>query len=640
MKKFFNKSGIDKFLSIGGGYVLILVSLFALAGCNHTGKTAKVEFVQPANGSLSAKIENGADITTGDSFKEGTVIIFTAIPSEGYKVDLWENAEATNADKTQAKLTVGKTAVKIKVTISAIPPKPATDGIVTFSAGEHGALKATVNGSEIQSGALQKAGTEILFTATPESGYKVANWEPNETDTIKLKSTDDKLKGTHTVIGDVTIKVNFAPLSKCKITFSQDASVPAGTTITATAGEGTSARQINSGDSINQGERIEWKASGFDETKYKAVWTIKRGGIVWGNTGVKPLPKNPLVFTGAYTNDGRDIDAVLKMEAIPTAKVCDKDTDIITVAGKTHIENAQPQYVYIKLTNDTFNTNIVTKCYEVGSWFTNLPAGLTAKTDCNETVTLTEENTKLRVQFFGIPTETKAETIEVTIPKECLTGGKTITATNNENAKFNITESFKITAGNITVNANDPAVTLKATAKIEVLYNPLAGNGLYKLQITDALTGITSKTSHKITTTFKIKGATTNESSTGNASISPKAPFNVTINGGIPVDKIKDDSTVTAQITVQKQGAVTLNTNHPIKAFATPKQAPANASVKITIPVNGTDLQKDDIVAFSSSEVTIPDHTITESEVTAKKFSITFTMPEPAVDVTITVTKK
>lgn len=255
MRRFFYKSNIDKILSIfaRGGNALILLCLLVLAGChnkvapkvNTEAAKAKIEFVQPANGSLTAKVENGNAISSGEFFSEGTKIIFTALPKAGYQVDSWENAVATNADKTQAELTVGKTAVKVKVRLSVIPPQPATDGIITFSAGEHGSIKATIDGVEIVSGTKQSANKEIIFTATPENGYKVANWEPDENDTIKLRSTDIKDVGVHTVKGDVTIRVNFAPLAKCRITFSKEPSVPETVTITSKVGEGSAVRIIN-----------------------------------------------------------------------------------------------------------------------------------------------------------------------------------------------------------------------------------------------------------------------------------------------------------------------------------------------------------------------------------------------------------
>ena len=97
MRRFFYKSNIDKILSIfeRGGSALILLCLLVLAGChnkvapkvNTEAAKAKIEFVQPANGSLTAKVENGNAISSGEFFSEGTKIIFTALPKAGYQVD-------------------------------------------------------------------------------------------------------------------------------------------------------------------------------------------------------------------------------------------------------------------------------------------------------------------------------------------------------------------------------------------------------------------------------------------------------------------------------------------------------------------------------------------------------------------------
>ena len=558
MRRFFYKSNIDKILSIfeKGGSALILLCLLVLAGChnkvapkvNTEAAKAKIEFVQPANGSLTAKVENGNAISSGEFFSEGTKIIFTALPKAGYQVDSWENAVATNADKTQAELTVGKTAVKVKVRLSVIPPQPATDGIITFSAGEHGSIKATIDGVEIVSGTKQSANKEIIFTATPENGYKVANWEPDENDTIKLRSTDIKDVGVHTVKGDVTIRVNFAPLAKCRITFSKDASVPGAVTITATAGEGATARPINSGEEINQGERIEFNASGFDVAEYEAVWTVKRGG-----TPMKaPFHKNPLTFPGTFTLDGRDIDVVLKIEKKITAKVVDSTKDEITVVGKTNVENAQPQFVYIKLTNDTFKTDVVTTCYDVTSWFTNLPRGLTVKTDCNANAMLDSTKTKLKVQFFGVPTEAKDEAIKVTIPKKCLTSGRRITAEINESAKFSFTEGFPVTAESSISFTGVDSITLNPDAKITVRYNPSAK--IYVIAIADCINSLPDKTSYTVKCKFTVKGSVTNATTEVSARINKNGDkFVASITALIPEADIKDASTVSAEIIVTKK---------------------------------------------------------------------------------------
>jgi hypothetical protein len=52
---------------------------------------------------------------------------------------------------------------------------------VTFSASANGTITATVDGSAITTGAAVEYGKSVIFTATPDSGYKVSGWTLNGT---------------------------------------------------------------------------------------------------------------------------------------------------------------------------------------------------------------------------------------------------------------------------------------------------------------------------------------------------------------------------------------------------------------------------------------------------------------------------
>lgn len=517
MKRFFSK---DKILRVLGlvGFVFVFAGCKGPQNLEATKVGYKLEFVQPANGSLVAKLENGTEVKSGDSFNEGTNILFTATPNKDYAVEKWENAEATNGDKTQAKLTIGKTDVKVKVSFVKIQ-KPATDGVVNFSAGENGKVQATVNGAEIKSGELQKASTEIVFTAIPDDGYMVASWDPE--DAIKLIRTNTKLEGTHKVTGDIDIKVYFAPLSDIKITFQKDPTISSSEVkIIATAGKDATARTINSGETIKQGERIQFEATGFDETKYKAEWTVTRGNISNGviNGGITQIfPKDKIWFEGSYTSDGRDIDATLKLIYIPTKvipiEIGDKDKDEIIVGGKTNVENKAPQYVYIKLTD----YKLLTSKLEPGktdltSWFTNIPEGLTAKVNRAETMAFIDEDkaegtcTGVKVEFWGAATSASSEEIKVTIPADFIKNSQDLIVNklifvSNSKAKYNISKGPKFTIGNIKFDNGGTDVTLKPDAKIEVKYNHSAKK--YVIEILDALNGITDNKTHTVNCVFR-----------------------------------------------------------------------------------------------------------------------------------------
>lgn len=59
----------------------------------------------------------------------------------------------------------------------AVTPVPPTKYTVTFSVdGENGNLIATVDGTDISSGDVIEKGKTVEFTATPNTGYKVAGW--------------------------------------------------------------------------------------------------------------------------------------------------------------------------------------------------------------------------------------------------------------------------------------------------------------------------------------------------------------------------------------------------------------------------------------------------------------------------------
>lgn len=64
-------------------------------------------------------------------------------------------------------------------TLAEYSPGPEDKYTVTFSASENGSLSASVDGSSIDSGALVKAGKNIVFTAVPDPGYRVAAWIVN-----------------------------------------------------------------------------------------------------------------------------------------------------------------------------------------------------------------------------------------------------------------------------------------------------------------------------------------------------------------------------------------------------------------------------------------------------------------------------
>ena len=104
-----------------------------------------------------------------------------------------------------------------------------------------------------------------------------------------------------------------------------------------------------------------------------------------------------------------------------------------TVSG-TRNETLNSVEVNISLTFDTLQNVAVDD--DVKSWFTNLPAGLTA------VINFVSSDMKfVSITISGTPTKAKNEAMAITIPAGKLTSGAALTVTPNDNARFEIAQS-------------------------------------------------------------------------------------------------------------------------------------------------------------------------------------------------------
>lgn len=122
-----------------------------------------------------------------------------------------------------------------------------------------------------------------------------------------------------------------------------------------------------------------------------------------------------------------------------------------TVSG-TRNETLNSVEVNISLKFDTFQSMEVND--DVGSWFTNLPAGLTA------VINFVSSDMKfVSITISGTPTKAKNEAMAITIPGGKLASGAALTVTPNDNARFEIAESeYALTAMSATVTGPMPFV--------------------------------------------------------------------------------------------------------------------------------------------------------------------------------------
>ena len=138
--------------------------------------------VNGGNGDLTATVD-GKTITSPAQVEKGKNVAFTATPNKKYAVDKWSitpsNALIENgkAEDITAKVKVTEnTTVNVTFKSTAVQPPtpPVTDGCtITMSAGANGSITAS---PVIPAGDKVAKDTEITFTATANTGYRVDTW--------------------------------------------------------------------------------------------------------------------------------------------------------------------------------------------------------------------------------------------------------------------------------------------------------------------------------------------------------------------------------------------------------------------------------------------------------------------------------
>ena len=114
------------------------------------------------------------------------------------------------------------------------------------------------------------------------------------------------------------------------------------------------------------------------------------------------------------------------------------------------------QTATITLTNETVIAAGLTNV-NAASWFTNLPAGMTATADA-----ATGGATSITITFGGTPTATSSATFDITIPASALTGAASLAVTTNAAAVFAIgspatTYPISFSTNNVAQNGLTPA---------------------------------------------------------------------------------------------------------------------------------------------------------------------------------------
>ena len=165
----------------------------------------KVTMSAGANGSISA----APALPAGGMVNENTIIVFTAAPNEGYTVDAWTITGGHLESGGQAGSSTAMVKITGPVTVAvSFKLKPPTTYTVSFGvAGTNGTISATykADGAAFTSGTAVAENTALVFTASPDTGYKVEKWTVNGTAVPGNTSNTYE----HTVTQAADIRVSF-----------------------------------------------------------------------------------------------------------------------------------------------------------------------------------------------------------------------------------------------------------------------------------------------------------------------------------------------------------------------------------------------------------------------------------------------
>lgn len=181
--------------------------------------------VNDGNGELTATVD-GKTITSPAQVEKGKNVAFTATPNKKYAVDKWSitpsNALIENgkAEDTTAKVKVtANTTVNVTFKSTAVQPPtpPVTDGCtVTMSAGVNGSITAN---PVIPAGGKVAKDTEITFTATANTGYRVDTWAITG-GAIQAGGQQGDTTAKVKVIADTTVNVTFKPIVYTQVAYA------------------------------------------------------------------------------------------------------------------------------------------------------------------------------------------------------------------------------------------------------------------------------------------------------------------------------------------------------------------------------------------------------------------------------------
>ena len=224
--------------------------------------------VTPKGGGDAVSVESGKKVA------RGSIVTFTATPSEGYEVEKWlvngsEDRQAgqnttltmTLEEDTDVQLYFKKEAAKYVVNFTADPVK---GGTITASGYVNGQLKTITTGESVPES------TYIDFEATANEGYEFEKFTVNGADGTPDFANPNKL--SQEITAETNIVAHFKSVES-KITITYTAGEHGKFTTVKVQKEGQDDVAINSGDEVDRGAYIVFNVEP-DKGYIVDKWTV------------------------------------------------------------------------------------------------------------------------------------------------------------------------------------------------------------------------------------------------------------------------------------------------------------------------------------------------------------------------------
>ncbi|MCL2796869.1 MAG: hypothetical protein FWD58_02280 [Firmicutes bacterium] len=226
--------------------------------------------VKGGNGTVGGGYGTGmVPVISGAKLAYGTVVVFGANPDANYRVKSWYVNDAPVEGNTSRSLTLmvaGETSVEVE-----FEPIPDDEYTVLFGVNETGGggITAKAGSTDFFSGQTVVSGTQIIFTAQPNTGYQVKAWSVNS-----VVVSGNKSNGlAHSVTAETTVSVEFEP-------------IPYAVTFLVEGGNGTMSASVNGspitgGNQLPFGTEITFTAT--PNANYRVQAWLLNGATVVGN---------------------------------------------------------------------------------------------------------------------------------------------------------------------------------------------------------------------------------------------------------------------------------------------------------------------------------------------------------------------